>query len=77
MNSQEWFWEKLHSKISDHVSSRVEEALDNHCETYNHDDYDTVASNWNDEDPTEFVRESDMESKINDVLNNATVSISV
>jgi hypothetical protein len=77
LNSQGWFWEKLHSKISDHVSSRVEEAMDDHCSTYDHDEYDNVVSNWNDEDPTEFVRESDMESKINDVLNNATVSISV
>lgn len=81
LNSQEWFWEKLHSKISDHVSSRVEEALDDHCSTYDHDEYDNVVSNWNDEDPTEFVRESDIDDKIegqvNEVLRNATVSISI
>lgn len=59
------------------AEAAAEQAIDNHCETYDHDDYDNVVSNWNDEDPTEFVRESDMESKINDVLNNATVSISV
>jgi hypothetical protein len=81
LNSQEWFWEKLHSKISDHVSSRVEEALDDHCSTYDHDDYDNVYNEWGGEDPTEFVRESDIDDKIegqvNEVLRNATVSISI
>jgi hypothetical protein len=59
------------------AEAAAEQAIDDHCGTYDHDDYDNVVNNWNDEDPTEFVRESDMESKINDVLNNATVSISV
>jgi hypothetical protein len=59
------------------AEAAAEQAIEDHCETYNHDDYDSVVNNWNDEDPTEFVREGDMESKINDVLNNATVSISV
>lgn len=81
MNNAEWLWEKLHNTINDNVSSRVEEALDNHCETYDHDSYDTVASNWNDEDPADFLRESELhdqiDDRVNDTLRNATFSISI
>jgi len=63
------------------AEAAAEQALDNHCETYDHDQYDEVVSNWNDEDPTEFVRESDLDSKVtdavSDALSNATVSISI
>jgi len=59
------------------AEAAAEQAIEDHCGTYDHDDYDNVYNEWGGEDPTEFVRESDMESKINDVLNNATVSISV
>jgi hypothetical protein len=77
LNSQEWFWEKLRRT----TDAQIEQAMDDHCSTYDHDEYDNVVSNWNDEDPTEFVRESDIDDKIegqvNEVLRNATVSISI
>ena len=63
------------------AEAAAEQALDNHCETYNHDDYDNVVSNWNDEEPTGFVRESDIDDKIKEtveeVLNDASFSISI
>ena len=73
LNSQEWFWDK----INNFVESRVEEAIDNHCECYDHDNYDTVASNWADEDPTDFVKDDDIESQINDALRNASFDVRV
>jgi len=63
------------------AEAAAEQVMDLHLECYDHDDYDNVVSNWNDEDPTEFVRESDLDSKVtdavSDALSNATVSISI
>ena len=73
LNSQEWFWEKLRRT----TDAQIEQAMDDHCSTYDHDDYDNVVSNWNDEDPTEFVREGDLSSQINDVLNGASFDVRI
>ena len=77
LNSQEWFWEKLRRT----TDAQIEEAMDGHCEIYNHDDYDSVVSNWNDEDPADFLREGDLHDQIDDRVNrtlrNATFSISI
>ncbi len=71
LNSQEWFWEKLHNTINDNVSSRVEEALDDHCSTYDHDDYDRHIS-----DDSIHV-EHDLEDAINRALRNASIEIRI
>jgi hypothetical protein len=77
LNSQEWFWEKLRG-VAD---AAAEQAMDDHCENYNHDEYDSVVSNWNDEDPADFLREGDLHDQIDDrvheTLRNATFSISI
>jgi hypothetical protein len=77
LNSQEWFWEKLRRT----TDAQIEQAMDNHLETYNHDDYDNVVSNWNDEDPADFLRESELhdqiDDRVNETLRNATFSISI
>jgi hypothetical protein len=77
MNKAEWLWEKVNAYIETGIEDRIERAIDDHCETYNHDDYDNVVSNWNDEDPTEFVREGDLSSQINDVLNGASFDVRI
>lgn len=63
------------------AEAAAEQALDNHCETYNHDDYDSVVSNWNDEDPADFLREGDLhdqiDDRVNETLRNATFSINI
>jgi hypothetical protein len=77
LNSQEWFWEK----VNNYVDAGIERAIDDHCSTYNHDDYDSVVSNWNDEDPADFLREGDLhdqiDDRVNETLRNATFSISI
>ena len=78
LNSQEWFWEKLHNTINDNVVSRVEEALDEHCSNYDHDDYDSAVSKVDDlPDLDDYVTRDEVRSEIEDVLNNATLSLSV
>jgi hypothetical protein len=63
------------------VEAIVDHALDNHCETYDHDRYDEVYNEWGGECVSEFVKDSDIEDKINDTVNdilrNATFSISL
>jgi hypothetical protein len=63
------------------VEAIVDHALDNHCETYDHDQYDEVYNEWGGEEASEFVKDSDIEDKINDTVNdilrNATFSISL
>lgn len=63
------------------VEAIVDHALDNHCETYDHDQYDEVYNEWGGESPDEFVKDSDIEDRItdtvNDTLRNATFSISI
>ena len=77
LNSQEWFWEKLRRT----TDALIEQAMDDHCSNYNHDDYDNVVSNWNDEDPADFLREGDLcdqiDDRVHETLRNATFSISI
>ena len=81
LNSQEWFWEKINAYIETGIEDRMERAIDDHCSNYNHDDYDSVVSNWNDEDPADFLREGDLhdqiDDRVNETLRNATFSISI
>jgi hypothetical protein len=68
-------------RIREIAEAAAEQAMDNHCESYNHDDYDSVVSNWNDEDPADFLREGDLhdqiDDRVNETLRNATFSISI
>lgn len=74
LNSQEWFWEKLQNRID----AATEQAVDNHCETYDHDDYDSAVSKVDDlPDLDDYVTRDEVRSEIEDVLNNATISLSV
>jgi hypothetical protein len=55
--------------------------MDDHTTRYDHDEYDEVYNEWGCETTDEFVRDNDLEEKIeervNDVLRNATLSISI
>jgi hypothetical protein len=55
--------------------------MDNHCESYNHDDYDNVYNEWGSEEVSDFVKdgyfEDQIEEKVKEALNNATFSISI
>jgi hypothetical protein len=76
-NSQEWFWDK----INGFVESRVEEAMADHCSSYDHDEYDNMYNEWGCEDVSDFVKDGDIadtvEEKLRDILNNASLSISL
>ena len=75
LDQQEWFWEKLQRRID----AATEQAVDNHCETYDHDNYDEIASKVDDlpDNLDDYVTRDEVRSEIEDVLNNATLSLSI
>jgi hypothetical protein len=81
MNKAEWLWEKINAYIETGIDDRIERAIDDHCSTYDHDDYDNVYNEWGGEEASDFVKERDIDDKIKEtveeVLNDASFSISI
>jgi hypothetical protein len=77
MNNAEWLWEK----VNNYVDASIEQAIDDHCSTYDHDQYDEVYNEWGGESPDNFLKDEyvddQIEEKVKEVLNNATFSISI
>ncbi len=68
-------------RIREIAEAAAEQVMEDHTSTYDHDEYDSVVSNWNDEDPADFLREGDLhdqiDDRVNETLRNATFSISI
>ena len=75
LNSQEWFWEKINTYARGAVALSVEAAMDDHAQTYNHDEYDDAISKINDVDFDEIPDSETIEDTIKQVLNNAALRI--
>ena len=73
LNSQEWFWEK----VNNYIDGKVEEAIDDHLSNYDHDQYDEMYNEWGGESVSEFIKDGDLESQINDALRNASFDVRV
>jgi hypothetical protein len=73
LNSQEWFWEK----IGRFVDGKVEAGLEEHCSTYDHDEYDNVVNAWGSESPDEFVKDADLRGVVQDIVNDASFEVTV
>ena len=75
LDQQEWFWEKLQNRID----AATEQAMDHHLECYDHDNYDEMASKVDDlpDNLDDCVTRDELRSEIEDVLNNATLSLSI
>lgn len=71
LNSQEWFWEKLRTKVDDIVNK----AMEDHTSTYNHDDYDDASRQISDIDPDDFIRSDDLTDAVRDVLGDVRVRL--
>lgn len=78
LDQQEWFWEKLTQKAGEAAGAAALAALDNHCETYDHDSYDSAVSDFEDMPSLDdYATRDELRSEIEDVLNNATLSLSL
>jgi hypothetical protein len=62
-------------KLEELVGEAVDKALEDHNSTYDHDRYDTVASDFEDLNTDDFVTSDSMESEVRSVLRNASVSL--
>lgn len=76
LNSQEWFWEKLTSKAKEVADAAAEEAIEDHCNSYDHDDYDRVSSAVADLDLDDIVSRDCLQDTVRDILSDATISVS-
>lgn len=63
LDNQEWFWNKLRN----FTDSAVEQAIENHNETYDHNDFVT------EDKLDDYVQNDSFRDEIEDVLNNATI----
>lgn len=77
LNTQEWFWEKLSRKAKEIADAAVEEAIEDHCQTYDHDDYDHVSSAVAEFDFDDVVSRGDLQDTVRDLLNDASIDIRV
>lgn len=82
LDSQEWFWSKISDFIDrefdvrgivseTRVEELVQEAMDDHTSTYDHDDYDSHIS----DDDKHF--DGDIEDAVRDALSNMTFDVSI
>lgn len=71
LDNQEWFWDKLRN----FTDTAVEQAVEQHCEEYAHDDYDNVVSALDGVDLNDYVQKDSFRDELKDVLNNATLRI--
>ena len=73
LNEQEWFWDKMRNFID----AATEQAVDNHCETYDHDSYDSAVSDLEDRDFDDLVTNDSLEDAVRDAVRNLSFDISV
>jgi hypothetical protein len=59
------------------VEALIEAAINDHCETYDHDQYDEVYNEWGGESPDEFVRDDDLRGTVEEVMNSASFEVTV
>jgi hypothetical protein len=74
LDNQEWFWEKIRA----FTDGAVEQAVEQHCEEYDHDDMLTSDAL---PDMEEYINREDLDSEVRDavreVMEGATVSIRI
>ena len=61
------------------VEAMIEQSMDHHLECYDHDNYDEIASKVDDlpDNLDDYATRDELRSEIEDVLNNATLSLSI
>jgi hypothetical protein len=63
------------------AEAAAEQAIEDHCGTYDHDDYDALHNEWGSEEVSDFVKDGYIDDKIKEtveeVLNDASFSISI
>ena len=75
LDNQEWFWEKIRRFADGVVESAVEQAIQNHTDMYDHNDFVT------EDKLDDYVKTENLESEVcdavRDIMESATVSIRI
>jgi len=69
--------DKITTASDERVQEIVEQAINDHCETYDHDQYDDMVTVWGGESPDEFVKDDDLRGVVQDIMNDASFEVSV
>ena len=77
LDGQEWFWDKLARKTKEIADEAAEAAVAEHCNDYNHDDYDRISSAVDDFDMDDVVRSNDLQDVVKETLNDASFEVRV
>ena len=64
-------------RVLEIARSAADEAIENHADNYNHDEYDRVCNMLDDYDLDDFVDVSRIEEKITDAIKDLTFTVSV
>lgn len=68
----------LRNLVKPMIDSVVDQAIQDHCEGYDHDSYDNVVNAVDDlPDFDDFVRGDELDSNVRDAVNNLTFEVSV
>jgi len=73
LNTKEWFWDK----VNRYVDGQIEEAIDEHCTNYDHDQYDEVYNEWGCESTAEFARAHDIQEAISEKISRAVRDLDI
>jgi len=73
LNTKEWFWDK----VNRYVDGQIEEAIDEHCTNYDHDQYDEVYNEWGCESTSEFARSTDIQEAISEKISRAVRDLDI
>ena len=69
--------DKITTASDERVQEIVEQAIEDHCQTYDHDEYDSMYQEWGGESTSEFVRDDDLRGVVEEVMNNASFEVTV
>ena len=67
----------LFQRLSQFMDAVAEQAIDSHCETYDHDSYDSAVSDLEDVDLNNIVSYDNLEDAVRDAVRNLSFDISV
>ena len=69
--------DKITIASDERVQEIVDKAIEQHCETYDHDEYDNVVSEWGGENANDFVKDNDLRGVVQDIVNDASFEVTV
>lgn len=77
LDQQEWFWEKLTRKAGEAAQTVVDEAISDHTNEYDHDEYDEAVSALDGVDLSEIVTPDMLTDAVKEIIDDASFEVRV